>query len=361
MLGQRREQRRRRAFLNALTVDMAMGGSTNSVLHLLAAAYEGGIELTMADVDTLSRRVPNLCKVAPATDRYHVEDVHRAGGVMAILGELDRAGLIDTTVATVHSETLAAAIDRWDVAGEGCGEDERRFYRAGPGGVRTQQAFSQAARWPSLDLDRATGCIRAVEHAYRPDGGLAVLSGNLAPEGSIVKTAAVPDELLSFRGPARVFDSQDEAVDGILGRLVVAGEVVVIRHEGPRGGPGMQEMLYPTTYLRSVGLGGACALVTDGRFSGGSSGLSVGHVSPEAAEGGLIALVRDGDVIAIDIPGRTIDLEVDPGELGRRRLLEEEAGPQAWTPRGRQRQVPSSLRAYALTTTSASRGAVRVV
>jgi len=352
----------RRAFENAMTLDIAMGGSTNTVLHLLAAAFEGGIDFTMADIDALSRRVPNICKVAPATDRFHIEDVHRAGGVMAILGELDRGGLLDTSVPTVHSPTLADALDRWDVGGARgpVAEEVATFYRAAPGGVRTTEAFSQERRWPTLDLDREQGCIRSVDHAYRRDGGLAVLAGNLAPDGCIVKTAGVVDAQLTFAGPARVYESQDEAVAAILGGEVVAGDVVVVRHEGPRGGPGMQEMLYPTTYLKSMDLGAACALVTDGRFSGGTSGLAIGHVSPEAAAGGLIGLVRDGDLIAIDIATRAIGLEVDADELARRRA-DEEARPRPWTPATRDRRVSAALRAYATFTTSADRGAVRDV
>jgi dihydroxy-acid dehydratase len=353
----------RAAFVNAMAVDIAMGGSTNTVLHLLAAAFEGGVDFTLADIDELSRRVPNICKVAPATDRFHIEDVHRAGGIMAILGELDRAGLLDTSVATVHAPTLADALERWDVRAERAGDrpDELdAFYRAAPGGVRTTEAFSQARRWSSLDLDAAHGCIRSVDHAYRRDGGLAVLTGNLATDGCIVKTAGVADAQLTFAGPARVFESQDEAVAGILGGEVVAGDVVVVRHEGPKGGPGMQEMLYPTTYLKSVGLDAVCALVTDGRFSGGSSGLSIGHVSPEAAAGGTIALVRDGDPIAIDIPARSVELLVDDAELARRRA-DEEQRERPWTPRARVRRVSAALRAYAAFTTSADRGAVRIV
>ncbi len=350
----------RRAFLNALALDVAMGGSTNSVLHLLAAAHEGEVELTMDDVDRVSRSVPNLCKVAPATDRFHIEDVHRAGGVHAILGELGRAGLLDLAARTVSGATLADELDRWDVRAGEPSDEVDRWYRAAPGGVRTTQAFSQSRRWPTLDRDPVDGCIRSVAHAYRADGGLAVLRGNLAPDGCIVKTAAVRDDQLVFRGPARVHESQDQAVEAILGGAVAAGDVVVIRHEGPRGGPGMQEMLYPTTHLRSMGLAAGCALVTDGRFSGGSSGLSIGHVSPEAASGGTIGLVRDGDVIAIDIPARSIELVVPEAELARRRA-EEEASPAPWTARGRDRRVSAALRAYARTTTSASRGAVRDV
>ena len=352
----------RAAFANAMTVDIAMGGSTNTVLHLLAAASEGGVDFTMADIDALSRRVPNICKVAPATDRFHIEDVHRAGGIMAILGELDRAGLLDTSVATVHAPTLADALATWDVRRDpdGGNDEVATFYRAAPGGVRTTEAFSQSRRWAELDLDAEHGCIRSVDHAYRRDGGLAVLAGNLAADGCIVKTAAVDDDQLAFAGPARVYESQDDAVDGILGGEVQPGDVVVVRYEGPRGGPGMQEMLYPTTYLTSMGLGPHCALVTDGRFSGGSSGLSIGHVSPEAAAGGAIGLVRTGDRIAIDITARTIELAVDADELARRRA-DEEARDRPWTPVARDRTVSTALRAYAAFATSADRGAVRVV
>ena len=344
----------RAAFANAMALDIAMGGSTNTVLHILAAAQEGEIDFTLADIDAISRRVPHICRVAPASDRFHVEDVHRAGGVMAILGQLDRAGLIDPATATVHSPTLGSALDSWDV-GRSVSEEVRTFFRAGPAGIPTQRAFSQATRWPHLDLDRVGGCIRSVEHAYRADGGLAVLTGNLAPDGCIVKTAGVDEAMLRFRGPARVYEDQDAAVGGILGGEVRAGEVVVVRYEGPKGGPGMQEMLYPTTYLKSVGLASSCALLTDGRFSGGSSGLSIGHVSPEAAAGGVIALVRDGDVVSVDIPARTVTLEVDDATLAQRR-----AG-QRWRPAGRQRVVSTALRAYAALATSADRGAVRDV
>ena len=349
----------RRAFHNAMALDIAMGGSTNTVLHILAAAHEGEIDFTLADIDELSRRVPHLCKVAPASDRYHVEDVHRAGGVMAILGELDRAGLIDPSTTTVHADTLAQALETWDVRRDSCPEEVRTFFRAGPAGIPTQEPFSQATRWATLDLDEAGGCVRSADHAYRRDGGLAVLSGNVAPDGCIVKTAGVTDDMLTFAGPARVYESQEEAVGGILGGDVRAGDVVVVRYEGPKGGPGMQEMLYPTTYLKSVGLDRACALLTDGRFSGGSSGLSVGHASPEAAEGGCIALVRDGDRIVLDIPRRTITLDVEDATLLRRRREEEARGADAWTPRDRDRAVSLALRAYALLTTSASKGAVR--
>ena len=346
------------AFENAMTLDIAMGGSTNTVLHLLAAAHEGAVPFTMADIDRLSRRVPVLCKVAPAVANVHMEDVHRAGGIMAILGELDRAGLIDTAVGNVAAGTLAAALARWDVRAAPSTSVET-FYRAAPGGVPTQVAFSQDSRFDELDLDREGGVIRDAAHAYSRDGGLAVLYGNLAEQGCIVKTAGVDASILTFTGTARVFESQDAAVDGILNGKVTAGEVVLIRYEGPRGGPGMQEMLYPTSYLKSKGLGKACALVTDGRFSGGSSGLSIGHVSPEAAEGGLIGLVRDGDPIAIDIPNRSIRLDVDDAELERRRTAQEAAGWQPAAPR--KRKVSAALRAYAMLTTSAAQGAVRRV
>ena len=346
------------AFENAMTLDIAMGGSTNTVLHLLAAAHEGEVPFTMADIDRLSRRVPVLCKVAPAVANVHMEDVHRAGGIMAILGELDRAGLLDARAGNVAAGTLAEALARWDVR-QSASPAVHEFYRAAPGGVPTQVAFSQAARWDELDLDRAGGVIRDAEHAYSRDGGLAVLFGNLAEDGCIVKTAGVDASILSFTGTAHVFESQDAAVDGILNGRVKAGEVVLIRYEGPRGGPGMQEMLYPTSYLKSKGLGKACALVTDGRFSGGSSGLSIGHVSPEAAEGGLIGLVEQGDPIEIDIPNRRIHLAVDPAELERRRQAQERRG---WQPaQPRKRKVSAALRAYAALTTSAAKGAVRKI
>ena len=350
-----------RAFENAMTLDIAMGGSTNTVLHLLAAAHEAGVNFTMADIDRLSRVAPCLCKVAPAKSDVHMEDVHRAGGVMAILGQLDRAGLIHGDLPTVHSRTMAEALDRWDISRSN-DPDVHRLFLAAPGGVPTQTAFSQNRRWKALDLDRTSGVIRSVEHAFSQDGGLAVLFGNLAPDGCIVKTAGVDDSNLVFAGPARVFESQDAAVSGILNGTVKAGEVVVIRYEGPRGGPGMQEMLYPTSYLKSKGLGKACALVTDGRFSGGTSGLSIGHVSPEAAEGGTIALVRTGDRIEIDIPKRRIELMVDAATLDERRRAEEARGAEAWTPmEDRPRKVSTALRAYAAMTTSAARGAVRDV
>jgi dihydroxy-acid dehydratase len=348
------------AFENAMSLDIAMGGSTNTVLHLLAAAHEGGVDFTMADIDRLSRKVPCLSKVAPAKADVHMEDVHRAGGVMAILGELDRGGLLHTDLPTVHSPTLADALDRWDVV-RTTSEAVHTFFRAAPGGVPTQVAFSQSRRWEDVDLDRETGVIRDVEHAFSKDGGLAVLKGDLAPDGCIVKTASVDDSILVFSGPARVFESQDAAVSAILTGKIKAGDVLVIRYEGPRGGPGMQEMLYPTSYLKSKGLGKACALITDGRFSGGTSGLSIGHVSPEAAEGGLIGLVEDGDTIAIDIPARSIDLKVAPEVIAERRAAMLAKGDAAWTPGKRERKVSQALRAYAAFTTSAARGAVRDV
>ena len=343
-----------RAFENAMSLDISMGGSTNTVLHLLAAAAEGEVDFTMADIDRLSRRVPCLCKVAPSKADVHLEDVHRAGGVMAILGELDRAGLLHTDLPSVHAPTMGAALDQWDIA-RAPSEAVRTFYRAAPGGVPTQTAFSQERRYDALDLDRAGGVIRDRAHAFSADGGLAVLYGNLAVDGCIVKTAGVDDSILTFSGPARVFDSQDDSVSAILGGRVAAGDVVVIRYEGPRGGPGMQEMLYPTSYLKSKGLGKACALITDGRFSGGTSGLSIGHVSPEAAEGGLIGLVEEGDRIEIDIPNRTIRLAVAQDVLDARRAAA------SFTAPPRPRKVSAALQAYAAMTTSAARGAVRDV
>ncbi|WP_089177093.1 dihydroxy-acid dehydratase [Bosea sp. AS-1] len=350
-----------KAFENAMTLDIAMGGSTNTVLHLLAAAHEAEIDFTMADIDRLSRRVPVLCKVAPAVADVHMEDVHRAGGIMAILGELDRAGLIDTSLPTVHSTTMADALSRWDVK-QTTSETVRSFYSAAPGGVPTQTAFSQERRFEELDLDREKGVIRNLEHAYSKDGGLAVLYGNIALDGCIVKTAGVDASILKFSGPAVIFESQDAAVEGILNRKVNPGDIVLIRYEGPRGGPGMQEMLYPTSYLKSKGLGKACALVTDGRFSGGSSGLSIGHVSPEAAEGGAIGLVESGDIIAIDIPNRSITLQVSDEELAHRRAHMEAKGKDAWKPAApRKRKVSTALKAYAAMATSAAKGAVRAV
>ena len=348
----------KKAFENAMTLDVAMGGSTNTVLHLLAMAQEAQVDFGMADIDRISRRTPCLCKVAPTTDKYHVEDVHRAGGIAGILGELGRAGLIDLSCPTVHSRTLQAALKAWDIQG-GAGDEAQRFYRAAPGGVPSTAAFSQEAAYPSLDTDRQGGCIRDKAHAYSQDGGLAVLYGNLAEKGCIVKTAGVDESQWVFSGKARVFESQEEASDGILGGKVVPGDVVIIRYEGPKGGPGMQEMLYPTSYLKSKGLGQVCALFTDGRFSGGSSGLVIGHASPEAAEGGTLALVEDGDAIAIDIPARKITLSVPPAELERRRAAMQARGSQAWKPAHRQRAVSTALQAYAALATSADRGAVR--
>ncbi len=350
-----------KAFENAMTLDIAMGGSTNTVLHILAAAYEGGIPFTMDDIDRLSRRVPCIAKVAPAKSDVHMEDVHRAGGIMSILGELEKGGLIHTDVPTVHATTLGDAINRWDI-GRTKSESVRKFFMAAPGGVPTQTAFSQDRRWDSLDLDREKGAIRSVANAFTKDGGLAVLKGNLALEGCIVKTAGVDASILKFSGPAVVFESQDSAVAGILNGEVKAGDVVVIRYEGPRGGPGMQEMLYPTSYIKSKGLGKTCALITDGRFSGGTSGLSIGHVSPEAEEGGLIALVESGDRIEIDIPNRKVHLAVADDILAKRKAAQEARGKDAWTPaKPRPRKVTTALRAYAAFATSAARGAVRVV
>jgi len=350
----------RAAFENAISLDIAMGGSTNTVLHLLAAAREGDVDFTMQDIDRLSRKVPNLCKVAPSVPDVHVEDVHRAGGIMSILGELDRAGLLDISVPTVHAPTLGDALARWDVRASTDGAVET-FFRAAPGGVRTTEAFSQAKRYDALDLDRSRGVIRDLDHAFSRDGGLAVLYGNIAEDGCIVKTAGVDAANLVFSGPARIFESQDEAVDAILGDKIVAGDVVLIRYEGPKGGPGMQEMLYPTSYLKSKGLGKACALVTDGRFSGGTSGLSIGHVSPEAAEGGAIGLIEEGDIIDIDIPSRSITVRVSAETLNDRRQLMAARGDAAWTPIGRERIVSVALQAYAALTTSAAKGAVRDV
>ena len=345
-----------KAFENAMSLDIAMGGSTNTVLHLLAAAHEGGVDFTMADIDRLSRKVPCLSKVAPAKQDVHMEDVHRAGGIMAILGQLDRAGLLHTDLPTVHSRTLGDALNQWDISRTNSAAVQE-FFKAAPGGVPTQVAFSQERRWDSLDLDRENGVIRSAEHAFSKDGGLAVLTGNIARDGCIVKTAGVDESILKFSGPAKVYESQDAAVTAILTGQVVAGDVVVIRYEGPKGGPGMQEMLYPTSYLKSKHLGAACALLTDGRFSGGTSGLSIGHVSPEAAEGGAIGLVENGDVIEIDIPNRTINLAVSDEELATRRAAMDAHG---WKPaKDRPRKVSVALQAYAAMATSAARGAVR--
>jgi len=348
------------AFENAIALDIAMGGSTNTVLHLLAAATEAGVPFKMADIDRMSHRVPNLSKVAPAIQTVHMEDVHRAGGVMALLGELDRAGVLHTDLPTVHEPTMAMAIAKWDIA-QTTDPAVHDFFRAAPGGVPTQTAFSQARRYDTVDLDRAEGVIRDVAHAFSQDGGLAVLFGNLAVDGCIVKTAGVAPELLTFSGPARIFHSQDEAVEGILNNRVVAGDAVIVRYEGPRGGPGMQEMLYPTTFIKSKGLGKSCALITDGRFSGGTSGLSIGHVSPEAASGGTLALIEEGDTIVIDIPARRIHLEVSDDELARRRSAMEALGKDAFKPIGRDRVVSPALMAYAAMVTSADTGAVRDV
>jgi dihydroxy-acid dehydratase len=345
-----------KAFENAITLDIAMGGSTNTILHLLAIAQEAEIPFGMADIDRLSRTVPQLCKVAPNTDKYHIEDVHRAGGIMAILGELERAGKLHTDVPTVHAPTLGDALAQWDIIRT---QDEavRLFYRAGPGGIPTQVAFSQNSRWPSLDLDRAHGCIRSYEHAFSKEGGLAVLTGNIARDGCVVKTAGVDESILVFEGPAHVVESQDDAVEHILNDQVKAGDVVIVRYEGPKGGPGMQEMLYPTSYIKSKGLGKVCALLTDGRFSGGTSGLSIGHCSPEAAAGGAVGLVQNGDRIRIDIPNRRIDVLVSDEELARRRTEQDAKG---WKPaQPRKRKVSAALKAYAKLVMSADKGAVR--
>ncbi len=343
------------AFENAMALDIAMGGSTNTVLHLLASAQEGEVDFTMDDIDAMSRRVPHLCKVAPSTQKYHMEDVHRAGGVMGILGELNRAGLINSDTRTVLGMSMAEQLSQYDIMVTESAE-VKAFYRAGPAGVRSIEAFSQDCRWESLDIDREGGCIRDKAHAYSQDGGLAVMKGNIALDGCIVKTAGVDESILKFHGPAVVFESQEDAVDGILGGKVKAGDVVVIRYEGPKGGPGMQEMLYPTTYLKSMGLGKECALLTDGRFSGGTSGLSIGHASPEAANGGAIGLVKDGDTITIDIPGRSISLDITEDEMAARRAEQDKLG---WKPVSRNRQVSFALKAYASMATSADKGAVR--
>ncbi len=345
-----------KAFENAMTLDIAMGGSTNTILHILAIAQEAEIDFTMADIDRISRDVPQLCKVAPNTNKYHIEDVHRAGGIYGILGELDRAGKLHTDVPTVHTKTLKEALDAWDIK-RNPSDAVKTFYMAGPAGIPTQVAFSQSTRWPSLDEDRAEGCIRAYEHAFSKEGGLAVLTGNIALNGCVVKTAGVDDSLLVFEGPAHVVESQDEAVANILADKVKAGDVVIVRYEGPKGGPGMQEMLYPTSYIKSKGLGKACALLTDGRFSGGTSGLSIGHASPEAAAGGAIGLVRNGDRIRIDIPNRSINVLVSDEELAKRRVEQDAKG---WKPaQPRPRKVSAALKAYAKLVMSADKGAVR--
>ncbi len=346
------------AFENAMALDVAMGGSTNTVLHILAAAQEGGVDFTMQDIDRISRVTPCVCKVAPAVSTVHIEDVHRAGGIMGILGELARGNLLDTDAKTVHSPSMAHALSYWDIR-QTNDEEVTEFFKAAPGGVRTTQAFSQSRRWDELDRDRESGVIRSKENAFTKDGGLAVLYGNIAEKGCIVKTAGVDESIWKFVGTARVFESQDEAASAILTNKIKEGDVVVIRYEGPKGGPGMQEMLYPTTYLKSKGLGKACALLTDGRFSGGTSGLSIGHASPEAAAGGLIALVHDGDPIEIDIPNRTIHLAISDREIAERRAAEEHRGKAAYTPRDRKRTVSAALKAYAALVTSADTGAVR--
>ena len=350
----------RAAFENAVALDVAMGGSTNTVLHLLAAAREAELDFGVTDIDAISRRVPCLAKVAPNTPKYHMEDVHRAGGIPAILGELDRGGLLHRDVHAVHAASLSTWLAGWDVRGPSATAEAVDLFHAAPGGVRTTEPFSTENRWSTLDIDAVDGCIRDVAHAYTVDGGLAILFGNLAPEGSVVKTAGVPEDCLVFRGPARVFESQEDTVAAILRGDVVAGDVVVVRYEGPRGGPGMQEMLYPTSFLKGRGLGRACALITDGRFSGGTSGLSIGHVSPEAAGGGIIALVEDGDPIVIDIPRRLIELDVPADELEARRVAQDKRD-RPYTPRDRERPVSAALRAYASMATSASDGAYRRV
>ncbi len=346
------------AFENAMALDIAMGGSTNTVLHILGIAHEAGVDFTMQDMDRLSRKVPNICKVAPASDKYYVEDVHAAGGIFTILGELDRGGLIHRDVHTVHSKTLGAAIDENDIRRDSASESARQRSLAAPGGVRTTIAFSQDKYFDKTDDDNENGCIHSVEHAYSAEGGLAILYGNLAEDGCVVKTAGVDESIWKFEGPARVFDSQESACDAILSGQIKPGDIVLISYEGPKGGPGMQEMLYPTSYIKAKKLGAVCALITDGRFSGGTSGLSIGHVSPEAAEGGTIALVEEGDSIRIDIPNRSIDLCVDDAEIARRRVAMDERGSAGWVPT-RKRAVSTALRAYGMMTTSAARGAVR--
>jgi len=345
-----------RAFENAMTLDICMGGSTNTILHLLAAVQEGGIDFDLSNIDQLSRAVPQLCKVAPNTPEYHIEDVHRAGGIMGILAELHRAGLIHGDLPTVHSASLEEALNKWDIVGRPS-ESVKTFYKAGPAGIPTQTAFSQSTRWSSLDADRANGCIRNIENAFSLEGGLAILTGNLAPDGCVVKTSGVDESIHVFEGPAFITESQDAAVEAILNDKVIAGDVVIVRYEGPRGGPGMQEMLYPTSYIKSKNLGKACALITDGRFSGGTSGLSIGHVSPEAAAGGNIGLVKNGDQIRIDIPNRSIDVLISDDELARRRREQDNIG---WKPIDpRPRKVTAALKAYAKLATSADKGAVR--
>ena len=350
-----------KAFENAMSLDIAMGGSTNTILHLLAAAQEASIDFTMKDINALSLRVPQLCKVAPNIQKYHMEDVHRAGGVFGILGELDRAGLLNNDIPTVHSETMSAGLAKWDIK-QTDDESVLTFFKAGPAGIRTTQAFSQATRWPTVDDDRETGCIRTLEHAYSTEGGLAVLTGNIALDGCVVKTSGVDDSNLVFEGPAHICESQEDAVSDILEGRVKSGDVVIVRYEGPKGGPGMQEMLYPTSYLKSKGLGKECALLTDGRFSGGTSGLSIGHASPEAAAGGNIGLVEKGDIVRIDIPNRTIDVQLSDEELAERRTQMESKGKAAWKPiKERPRKVSAALKAYAAMVTSADKGAIRDV
>jgi dihydroxy-acid dehydratase len=348
----------RKAFSNAMRMDIAMGGSTNTILHLLAAASEGGVDFDLQDIDDLSRHTPCICKVAPSTPKYHMEDVHRAGGIPAILGELDRAGLLERDVHTVHAPDLDTWLTAWDIRGVDPKPAAQQLFSAAPGGVRTTEAFSSTATWETLDTDAATGCVRDVEHAYSADGGLAILYGNLAPDGCVVKTAGVADDQHHFRGPAKVTESQDDAVTAILAGTVVAGDVVVVRYEGPTGGPGMQEMLYPTSFLKGRGLGAKCALITDGRFSGGTSGLSIGHVSPEAARGGTIGMIEDGDEIEIDIATRSIQLLVDDDVLAARRAERDQLG---WAPEKRERPVSAALRAYAALAQSADKGAARLV
>ena len=348
-----------KAFENAMSLDIAMGGSTNTILHLLAAAQEAELDFTMADIDRLSREIPQLCKVAPNTPLYHMEDVHRAGGVMGILGELDRAGLLHNDCPTIHSKTMGEALEKWDIVLTK-DSDVRKFFSAGPAGIPTQTAFSQNTRWPSLDADRQAGCIRSLDNAYSLEGGLAVLFGNIAEDGCVVKTSGVDESILVFSGPAHICEAQEDAVDDILNDRVNPGDVVIIRYEGPRGGPGMQEMLYPTSYLKSKGMGKACALLTDGRFSGGTSGLSIGHASPEAAAGGAIGLVRNGDIIEIDIPNRSINVALGDDELAQRRQAMDALGDKAWQPQSvRPRKVSAALKVYAKMATSADKGAVR--